>query len=112
MELKDCCMHCNQEYPLTVDNAAVQIFLRTPLCNYLNATCTLCNGVTRIFLVMESVCGLIDSLPIYVFADAPEEVIASAKKIGVIVEPLILEDLPDLPPQLRRELYDWFREEG
>lgn len=111
----DNCMHCEATYELTAENAAVQTFLRNPECNYLNATCTACNGVTRIFLELDTVCQLVEKLPIYVYSDAPEEIIEGAKKLGIIEEPIVqlevvLEELPELPPHLRRELFDYFRD--
>jgi hypothetical protein len=109
----DNCMHCQKEYALIPENACLQIFLKNPECNYVQSICPHCDGHTRMFVGMDSVCGFIDSLPIYVYADATNNIKASQKKVFGEREPeeaAEVMELPDLPPQLRRELWDFLRE--
>lgn len=113
----DVCMHCSKEYALSKETARLQLFVRTPEYNFIQCNCPHCNNWTRIFLSVEGTCAFIERLPIYLHADAPKDVQEGfnrlnvapdvAKEAGDVSD---LSDLPDLPPDLRRQLYDWMRE--
>lgn len=113
----DNCNHCQQDYDLTVENAHLQLFLREPEYTFILAHCPHCDTWTRMFIGLDTACALVSKLPIYVDVVAPDVIKASHKKLfGTQETPEVAEavevltELPDLPPDLRRQLYDWLRE--
>ena len=120
----DACMHCGKDYALSEENARLQLFVRTPDCNFIQANCPHCDGWTRIFITIDTTCELIETLAILLFADAPAEIAESWARVNgapqqeadvstEIGDDTVLTKLPELdelPPDLRRQLYDWMRE--
>jgi hypothetical protein len=108
----DNCMHCQKDYPVIEENACLQIFLKNPECNYVQSICPHCDGHTRMFAVVDTICSFLNELSIFVYAEAPDNIKASWRIVNRVPEAAIeaLAELPDLPPQLRRELYDYFRD--
>jgi hypothetical protein len=120
----DNCNSCNQDYAIAKENARLYLFIKTAEMAFIFANCPHCDFYTRIFVSQDTVCTLLEPLPILIFPEATEEIVeayyklfpAAARKPEPPKETLYHDDspgeLPDIPPQLRRELWDFLREFG
>lgn len=79
----DNCMHCGKEYALSPETAQLSIFIKNQSCNNVLATCPHCQGVTRIFVSIESTCSLLDTLPIFVYQEPSSETVNGWLSVNV-----------------------------
>lgn len=115
--MRENCDNCSKDYELSKANTALNLYIEDPACNHAAATCPHCGAVERIYATADSFLHIMSEIQVglSLHPRADDELKSRAAKTWETVTPdaakedEAVDELPDLPSQVRRELYDDFR---